>query len=156
MQVWIWLIGLPQCRLLQRHCVATALGVPFAEVAIQRTRGRKPVFAGTAHDPRAPNFNFNVSHEVPRSPVHKFVRHLHSDGRSACPSMLSRHVVRSHETMPFQHACYRVTTWCWRRSQCVSAAWMWQHHSRSGARSRSPWSPSSLTSSGSSPLQRCA
>jgi hypothetical protein len=55
------------CRLLQRQCVASALGVPFAEVKIQRTRGRKPFYAGQAHDTRAPNFNFNASHEVPQS-----------------------------------------------------------------------------------------
>lgn len=58
------------CRLLQRQCVAGALGVPFAEVTIQRTRGRKPFYAGQAQDPRAPNFNFNVSHEVPQSAAH--------------------------------------------------------------------------------------
>lgn len=50
-------------RLLQRQCVAAALGVPFAEVAIQRTKGRKPFFAGRISRPEAPNFNFNVSHE---------------------------------------------------------------------------------------------
>ena len=59
------------CRLLQRQCVAGALGVPFAEVTIQRTRGRKPFYAGQAHDPRAPNFNFNVSHEVPQSTAYE-------------------------------------------------------------------------------------
>lgn len=51
-------------RLLQRQCVAAALGVPFAAVTIQRTKGRKPFFAGRVSKPQAPNFNFNVSHEV--------------------------------------------------------------------------------------------
>lgn len=51
-------------RLLQRQCVSQALGVSFEAVTIQLTRGRKPFYAGGARHPGAPNFNFNVSHEV--------------------------------------------------------------------------------------------
>lgn len=52
-------------RLLQRACISRALGIAWEQVVIERTRGRKP-FASPAH-PRpahAPNFNYNVSHEV--------------------------------------------------------------------------------------------
>ena len=41
-----------------------ALGVPFEEVTIQRTRGRKPFYGGGTVHSSAPNFNFNLSHEV--------------------------------------------------------------------------------------------
>jgi 4'-phosphopantetheinyl transferase len=50
-------------RLLQLQCVSRALCVPFEAVSIQRTRGKKPFYAGGARHPGAPNFNFNVSHE---------------------------------------------------------------------------------------------
>lgn len=52
-------------RLLQRACMSMALGVEWDAVVIERTRCRKPFAA--SHLPRpahAPNFNFNVSHEV--------------------------------------------------------------------------------------------
>lgn len=92
------------CRLLQRQCVAGALGVPFAGVTIQRTRGRKPFYAGQAHDPRAPNFNFNVSHEVPQSAARDLrlaVATAWSQESSQESCMLTReHVSRQRTAVP--------------------------------------------------------
>lgn len=52
-------------RLLQRAACSKALGIPFEDVIIKRTRGNKPFFAGGGESkPDAPNFNYNVSHEV--------------------------------------------------------------------------------------------
>ncbi len=50
-------------RLLQRCCVSLALGVDWTAVSLSRTKGRKP-FTTNPKPPAAPNFNFNVSHEV--------------------------------------------------------------------------------------------
>eukprot|EP00884_Botryococcus_braunii_P009141 jgi/Botrbrau1/18228/Bobra.53_1s0084.1 len=52
-------------RLLQRQCIHTALGVPWKQVKVKRTRGRKPFAAlpPSVDKSHAPNFNFNVSHE---------------------------------------------------------------------------------------------
>ncbi|EIE24817.1 4'-phosphopantetheinyl transferase [Coccomyxa subellipsoidea C-169] len=51
-------------RLLQRQCVAVALGIPWEKVLIKRTKGRKPFVINKGLDKtHAPNFNFNVSHE---------------------------------------------------------------------------------------------
>eukprot|EP00198_Chlamydomonas_reinhardtii_P011536 XP_001700873.1 predicted protein [Chlamydomonas reinhardtii] len=47
---------------MQRCAVTAALGVAWPEVALARTKGRKP-FTTNAKPPHAPNFNFNVSHE---------------------------------------------------------------------------------------------
>lgn len=52
-------------RLLQRACICQALGVPWQQVQVRRTRGRKPFCANLPlPTATAPNFNFNVSHEV--------------------------------------------------------------------------------------------
>jgi hypothetical protein len=51
-------------RLLQRHAGTVALGIPFEEVVIKHTKGRKPYIANEIAKPQAPNFNFSVSHEV--------------------------------------------------------------------------------------------
>lgn len=51
-------------RLLQRAAAAAALGVPFGEAVIQRTRGGRPYLASTGDRSAAPNFNYSVSHEV--------------------------------------------------------------------------------------------
>ena len=51
-------------RLLQRKCVSHVLGVKHEDVIIRRTKGRKPFAAGGPPRPHAPNFNYNVSHEV--------------------------------------------------------------------------------------------
>lgn len=53
-------------RLLQRQCIHTALGLPWKQVKVKRTRGRKPfaVIGQSVDKTHAPNFNFNVSHEV--------------------------------------------------------------------------------------------
>lgn len=52
-------------RLMARRVSSLCLGVPWFEVNIWRTRGRKPFCAnsGRLRD-GAPNFNFNISHEV--------------------------------------------------------------------------------------------
>ena len=51
-------------KLLQRKCVRDVCSIPFAEINIQRTKGGKPFCANHCHPVAAPNFNFNVSHEV--------------------------------------------------------------------------------------------
>lgn len=51
-------------QLLQRACICAVLGVGWADAAIARTRGAKPFYAGAANRSHAPNFNYNVSHEV--------------------------------------------------------------------------------------------
>jgi len=51
-------------RLLQRRCVSVALGLPWGRVHLKRTKAKKPFAAGAPARPHAPNFNFNVSHEV--------------------------------------------------------------------------------------------
>ena len=52
-------------RLLQRQCVSTAMGLTWESVQIKRTKGRKPFVMNRGMDrSQAPNFNFNVSHEV--------------------------------------------------------------------------------------------
>jgi 4'-phosphopantetheinyl transferase len=51
-------------RLLQRACVMQALGEPWDQIVIKRTKGKKPFYAGHITRPHAPNFNYNVSHEV--------------------------------------------------------------------------------------------
>lgn len=51
-------------RILQRYAASVSLGIPFREVNISRTRGRKP-FASNARSPATSvNWNYNVSHEV--------------------------------------------------------------------------------------------
>ena len=51
-------------RLLQRKAVVNVLPIPTSEVVIKRTRGGKPFWLNSADKASAPNFNFNVSHEV--------------------------------------------------------------------------------------------
>ena len=54
-------------QLLQRKCITTALGVHWSHVEIRRTKGKKPwVVCDDVEKDHAPNFNFNVSHEVSR------------------------------------------------------------------------------------------
>lgn len=55
-------------RLLVRACIHRALGLKWGQFEVKRTRGKKP-FVATEHDRKeeAPNFNFNVAHEVRRS-----------------------------------------------------------------------------------------
>ncbi len=50
-------------RLLQRACVCRSLAVPWRSVSLARTRGGKP-FTTCVKPAGAPNFNYNVSHEV--------------------------------------------------------------------------------------------
>ena len=52
------------CRLLQRKCASDVLGVDFSGADIRRTKGGKPFAVAVVARPHAPNFNFNVSHEV--------------------------------------------------------------------------------------------
>ncbi len=51
-------------RLLQRRCASEACSVPFSDIQLQRTKGGKPFCASPWNRALAPNFNFNVSHEV--------------------------------------------------------------------------------------------
>ena len=50
-------------RLLTHAAVATVLGIPYREISIGRTKGRKPFLCTPHNVDWAPNFNFNVSHE---------------------------------------------------------------------------------------------
>lgn len=51
-------------RLMQRACASQVLGVPWHTIDIARTAGNRPYIANAVHRPNAPNFNYNVSHEV--------------------------------------------------------------------------------------------
>ena len=53
-------------RLLQRQCISILCGVPFTQVQIRRQKGNKP-YSAHPRPATAPNFNFNVTHEVSRS-----------------------------------------------------------------------------------------
>ena len=56
-------------RLLVRSCIHRALGLRWGQFEVKRTRGKKP-FVATEHMRKleAPNFNFNIAHEVPGRP----------------------------------------------------------------------------------------
>ena len=50
---------------MQLASVHMALGVPWQAIEISYTRGKKPFLASAeVQKSHAPNFNFNVSHEV--------------------------------------------------------------------------------------------
>ena len=66
------------CRLLQRKCASDVLGVDFSSVDIRRTKGGKPFVVADDHRPHAPNFNFNISHEVCKT--------CHPGPKQVCPS----------------------------------------------------------------------
>jgi len=51
-------------RVLQRACISRLLGDDWEQIELKRTRGNKPFYAGSKRRGDAPNFNFNVSHEV--------------------------------------------------------------------------------------------
>lgn len=52
-------------RLMRRAACCAALGLPWPNVTMLRCKGGKPYCAcGHLQRPHAPNFNFNVSHEV--------------------------------------------------------------------------------------------
>lgn len=51
-------------RLMQRQCICKAHNVTWSEVCIKRTKGRKPFCSNSLALHDAPNFNYNVSHEV--------------------------------------------------------------------------------------------
>ena len=51
-------------RLLQRKVVSDLFSVPLSAIQIDRTKGGKPFCSNTLDRCVAPNFNFNVSHEV--------------------------------------------------------------------------------------------
>jgi len=48
-------------RLLARKACSEACGIPFDELQIKRTKGKKPFLANAT--PELPCFNFNISHE---------------------------------------------------------------------------------------------
>ena len=81
------------CRLLQRKCAAEVLGIAFSDVQIRRTKGRKPFVVAAVDRPYAPNFNFNVSHEVRHenlrrnAPVQTRASVLHCNGVVDVPAM---------------------------------------------------------------------
>lgn len=51
-------------QLLQRACIRRVFGEAWDRIDIKRTKGSKPFYAGIVDRLHAPNFNFNVSHEV--------------------------------------------------------------------------------------------
>ena len=60
-------------RLLQRKCCAEVTSLEIADFDIKRTKGGKPFCACPCNKAVAPNFNFNVSHEVAQGPNAVFV-----------------------------------------------------------------------------------
>lgn len=61
-------------QLLQRKCISAALNIPWSQIRIRKTKGKKPwVLCDGVDKDHAPNFNFNVSHEVITSPVCQIV-----------------------------------------------------------------------------------
>jgi len=50
-------------RLLARFACSVALGMPYEEVIIKRTKGKKPFLSNPPPDRRHRNWNFNCSHE---------------------------------------------------------------------------------------------
>lgn len=51
-------------QLLQRKCISEALLIPWSQIRIRKTKGKKPwVLCEGVEKDHAPNFNFNVSHE---------------------------------------------------------------------------------------------
>ena len=51
-------------QLLQRACIQQLIGEQWQRIVIHRTKGNKPFYAGSLDRQHAPNFNYNVSHEV--------------------------------------------------------------------------------------------
>jgi phosphopantetheinyl transferase len=51
-------------QFLQRACISRLLAVDWQQIQLKRTKGNKPFYAGSKTRDDAPNFNFNVSHEV--------------------------------------------------------------------------------------------
>lgn len=52
-------------RLLQRRAVNEVTGIPYPNIEISRTKGKKPYLSNMLRCSTAvPNFNFNVAHEV--------------------------------------------------------------------------------------------
>ena len=60
-------------RLLQRTAVVNTFSIPLSDIEIRRTKGGKPFCANYVNKSSAPNFNFNVSHEVLNHTVSGFV-----------------------------------------------------------------------------------
>lgn len=56
-------------QVLQRACASRLLGEDWQQVDLQRTKGSKPFYAGSKCREDAPNFNYNVSHEVSPHPA---------------------------------------------------------------------------------------
>ena len=90
-------------RLLQRKCLLDACSEPFSSINIQQTKGGKPFCASPCNRSLAPNFNFNVSHEV-----HTLCHN--AAGKSSIFNCILC-------TWP----C-RVTLLFWQQSRCVSVA----------------------------------
>lgn len=65
-------------QLLQRKCISTALQIPWGQIRIRKTKGKKPwVLCEGVDKDDAPNFNFNVSHEVAFRREHPLAFSLH-------------------------------------------------------------------------------
>lgn len=60
-------------RLLQRTAVGNVFSIPLSDIEIRRTKGGKPFCANYVNKASAPNFNFNVSHEVLNQTVPGFL-----------------------------------------------------------------------------------
>ena len=87
-------------RLLQRRCSAEVCSLSFSEIDIQRTKGAKPFCASPCNRTVAPNFNFNVSHEVSQLML------------TSCNLLLA--------LLQAAARCCRETMLYWLQSQCVS------------------------------------
>ena len=90
-------------RLMQRQCVAVALGIPWEKVLIKRTKGRKPFVINKGLDKtHAPNFNFNVSHEV-RSPASRRLLCFTPSFSQTAATMWSHRQLKDEHHCAFQH-----------------------------------------------------
>ena len=131
------------CRLLQRKCASDVLGIAFSSVDIRRTKGGKPFAVAEVSRPHAPNFNFNVSHEVTRT------RHPGVASQS-----ISLHV--THCSLGLVRL-RRVTTWHSPARATVSVASMSPLHDTSAvAHSSQSLRTCSRSGSSSQPLRWCA
>lgn len=58
-------------RLLQRRAIHEVTRIPYSRIEIRKTEGKKP-YLWTKHDTSfAPNFNFNIAHEVEQNLAEK-------------------------------------------------------------------------------------
>lgn len=117
-------------HLMQHAATVAALGVPTEEAHLRCTRHGKPyAAANVARPPHAPNWNFNVSHEVRRCSC-RWLSNRGIGSRGAAPSRRPHCTPRGlhspqlllHSPLSL-HARRRASTWCWLPSRWAWWAW---------------------------------